>query len=407
MNWRRFVAAVGLGLSQLRESRGRTLLAVTGVAFAVVLMVLLSGLGYGMSTTGQEALTYIDQDIWITQGPLELAPGTVGGVENTLVDAHHVSRQIETQRGVKRAEAISFQAVYVSANGSAFQSVVGVGVTGRDQSFTLTNAFEQGDVHYANGSYDGPMTHEVVISDGTARMLNVSVGDSIFVGGTLATARNHEFRIVQVKPGYSNFLGAPTVVMHLSELQEVTGTTTADRATMIGVTLEPHSNVDQVQSDIQTRYPELTVRTQREQYRAVFENQGAILASSVTLVIVAILAGVGLVGNVLALTVHQQRAEIAALRATGLRRNTLLMSIASQGVFISVFGALSGIALVPFIAAGVNTAVNSFIGFPNLIKTPLWVMTIGFGVAICIGSLGAVIAALRLASISPLLHIDQ
>lgn len=407
MTGERLRAALGLGFRQLTRARARTTLAVFGVSLAVLLVVLLTGLGYGMSTTGQEAMTWIDQEIWVTQGPLELAPGTVGGVRNTLVDAHEVSRDVESVEGVVRADAIAFQSVYVGNGSGEYQTVIGVGVTGKNRSVVLSDAFEYEDRHYANGTYEGNMTREVVVSRGTASALNVSTGETIQVGGTLATAREQEFRVVGIVGGYSNFLGAPTAVLHLSEFQTVTGTAVEDRASMIAVSVAPDADVSAVQSRIQRRHPDLQVRTQDEQYRAVFRDQSAVLAAGVTLVVVALLSGIGLVGNVLALVVYEQRAAFAAARAAGIRPTTLGAAVVSQGLTIAVLGGALGAGIAPFAVDTLNGLVAGVVGFSNLIKTPPWVYAVGFGIAIGIGLFGSAVASLRLSNVSPLTHLDR
>ncbi|MEF8791589.1 MAG: hypothetical protein V5A61_15795, partial [Haloarculaceae archaeon] len=83
----RLTGAVGVGLSGLRYRRGRAALAVVGIALAVLLVVLLSGLGYGLTTTGGQAIDWLDRDLWATTGPVAFAPGAVGGVENPVEDA--------------------------------------------------------------------------------------------------------------------------------------------------------------------------------------------------------------------------------------------------------------------------------------------------------------------------------
>ncbi len=397
----RVSGAIRLGLRQILSAKGRVALAVLGVAIAVVLVSLMTGLGYGMTQAGTDALTYIDQDLWVTAGPLQLAPGSVGGVRNTLLDAHTVQRDIEARSDVASAEALAFQSVYVSADGNEFDTIVGVGTTGNGSGVGLSTTFERGDVHYADGSYDGPMTRAVIVSNGVATQLNVSTGDTIYMGGTLATASEQEFTVVGISRRFSVFLGAPTAVVHLAELQQVTGSTGSDRASMIGVQTEPGVDAMTTSREIEAAHPDLRVRTQQQQFRAVFENQGAILASAITLVALSLLVGAGLVGNTLGLVVYQQRRELAAIRAVGVRRTTLVLSIVVQGVAISVTGVLLGLAATPLLAGSINSVINDIVGFAELIKLPLWVIATGTSMGLCIGVLGAIVAAVRIAGVSP------
>jgi hypothetical protein len=77
------------------------------------------------------------------------------------------------------------------------------------------------------------MSHEVMIDTQTAEQFDVGVGDTLYIGGTLSSARSNEFTVVGISDTFSRFLGTPTVTMPLSELQTVTGTTSTDSATFI------------------------------------------------------------------------------------------------------------------------------------------------------------------------------
>ena len=133
----RLLGAVGVGLRGLRYRPGRTTLAVVGVTLAVVLVVMLGGLGYGLTTTGDEAIGWIDRELWASSGPTAFAPGAVGGVENPIEDSHVVAMRMERVEGVSQAQALAFQSVYVSPDGEDFDTVVGVGGTGNGTSLRM------------------------------------------------------------------------------------------------------------------------------------------------------------------------------------------------------------------------------------------------------------------------------
>ncbi|WP_225335283.1 ABC transporter permease [Halomicrobium urmianum] len=405
----RSAGAVGVAVRQLAAARGRIVLAVAGVATAVLLITLMAGLGHGMTEAGTEALTYIDQDLWATAGPLQLAPGRVGGIENSLLDAHERSDDIATHPDVQGADALTFQSVYLSPTTTEFDTVVGVGVTGNGSGVGLGEGerFNRSDVHYDSGSYGGPMTHEVVLDRDLAEQLNVSRGDSVYVGGTLADARANEFTVVGTTGRFSTFLGAPTAVVHLSELQTVTGTAGSDRASMIGIRVERDADHDATAESLSAEHPDLSIRTQRQQFRSVFENQGAVLASAVTLVTLAVVVGTGLVANTLGLVVYQQRRELAALRAIGLRARTLLSLVGLQGLSLALGGVAVGIALTPVAADAINGVVEDLVGFPDLVKLPPDVYAAGVAVGLVIGLLGATVAGYRVASMNPTDHFDR
>lgn len=400
-------AIVGLTWSQTQYYRGRTFLAAIGVALAVLLMTLMAGLGHGVTTAGTDALQWIDRDLWMAPGSLTFAPGSVGGVRNQLVDAHVVASQIEARSDVASAGALSFQSVYASANTSSFTTLVGVGALGNQSALNVRTGpgFSTGDRYYANGSYDGPWSGEVVIDERTAAALNVSVGDTIYVGGTIVNAQRNPVEVVGVSPTFSTFLGTATVTMHLSELQELTISTANDPASIVAITVAEGANSAAVERALEEEYG-YEVRSNDEQLRAFVGNNAAIIAGVFTLTVVSIASGIALIVNVLATLVQHQRRELAALRAIGVSSTTLVGAIVGQGLGIGLLGSVIGIGLAPVAAGALNGLVTDLTGFTELIRTPTWLLVAGACLAFVMGLLGAGITARQVVRVSPLKHLE-
>jgi putative ABC transport system permease protein len=399
-----------LAFAQLRHYPGRTALAVLGVALAVLLMTLMAGVAEGATTAGTDALEWIDRDLWMTTGNLELAPGAVGGVRNQITDSHAVTTGVAARDDVESAGALSFLSVYASRTGDegSFRTVVGVGgvTTGNESLVTVREGqgFSGGDAHYANGSYDGPRSDEVVIDERTAAALNVSVGDTIHVGGTIENAR--EYRIVGVSGTFSTFLGTETVTLQLSELQALTGETNSDPAAIIAVTVADGMDPTEVERELESEY-DLEVRTNREQLRAFVASNAGVVVGIVTMAIVAIASGIALVVNVLGTLVSHQRRELAALRAIGVSTPTLVGAILGQGFGIGLLGSAVGVSLAPAAAGALNVVVADLTGFTELVRTPLWILAGGAGLAVLMGTIGAAVAAWRVVRVDPLGHLAE
>jgi putative ABC transport system permease protein len=405
----RLRGAVGIGLSALGHRRGRAALAVVGIALAVLLVVLLSGLGYGLTTTGGQAIDWLDRDLWATTGPVTFAPGAVGGVENPIEDAHAVAAEMERVEGVREVQALAFQAVYVSTDGETFDTVVGVGGTGSGNTLAIQRGrtFSGGDVHYANGTYEGPMSYEVIVGPRLADRYGLEPGDTLHVGGTLAAARENEFRVVGVSNTFSRFLGTPTVALRLSELQEVSGGTGSDRAAILAVSLEDGADPATVERRIERAFPRFTVRTNDEQVGAVIGNQGPVLAAAATLVALSLVAGVALVTNVLALLVAQQREQFAALKAAGVSGRLLAVAVLAQGLVVGLLGGLLGLGLAVPATTLLNRIVADLSGFPDLLATPPWLLAGGVTLAAVVGLGGSTVAGWRVSHLSPLDHLRR
>ena len=404
----RLRAVLGLVIAQVRHRPSRTTLAVLGIALAVLSTTLLASVGFGVLETGTQKFDASGRDLWVTGGPIELAPGTVGGFKNTVLDSHEVAVEIQNREDVATATPMAFKTVYVSPTGSDFDTVIGVGMPkdgGQSVAIKEGTSFTRGDVHYGNGSYDGPMTHEVIIDPRIAEMYNLSVGDSVFIGGTIVDARQNEFTVVGISPTFSRFLGAPTVAVHLSELQEITGTAGTDRATWITIKLRDGANVTAVQQELQRQYPEYDVRTNQEQMRSILNDKAIIMAAAATLVVLAIVAGLALTINLLALIVYQQQTELAALKAVGLSSRTLVGVVAGQGIVLGLLGGAIGLALTPPAVVGLNYIATQLVGFEDLLRTPDYVLIAGGVIAIVIGTISAMVAGWRIVRINPLVHL--
>jgi putative ABC transport system permease protein len=246
------------------------------------------------------------------------------------------------------------------------------------------------------------MTHEVLVDERTAALLGVGVGDRLGVGGTVAAARDHRFVVVGISPTGGQFLGAPTVTIPLSELQEITGKTGSDPATLVTVATADGADVGRTERELQRAYPAYDVRTNAEQLRATVERQAVVLAAGASLVALAVLSGVALSLNALLSMVVQGLASYAALKALGTSSTTLALTALCQTVVVAALGGLVGLGLAVPAAAGLNRAVAALVGFEGVVRLTPRVAALGGGVALAVGLLSGLVAAGYLARVSPL-----
>jgi putative ABC transport system permease protein len=397
-------ALVAVAFAQLRHERLQTATAVLGVAMAVLAAVLLAGVGIGVVEFGQQKFQQSGQDLWMTGGPTELRPGTVGGFQNSVVDSHDLAASVTERDPVAAAVPLLFQTVYAGRNASEFRTVVGAGSPGGGELVTISEGrgFRGGDVHYADGSYDGPMTREVIIDRRTADLLDVGVNDTIHLGGTVATARENEFTVIGISPTFSRFVGAPTVVVRQSELQEITGTTASDRASFVLVRATRGADVSALESDLTETYPQYTVRTNGEQFRATLRDQAVVLLSGASLLVLAVVAGVLLVLNMQLSFVFRHRETLAAVAAMGVSRSSLAAIVLVYALFVGLLGGLLGVGLaLPGIEL-VNAVTVRVTGFENVATLSRRVLLGGFGLAVLVSAVGGLAASAYLARSNPL-----
>lgn len=403
----RLTAGIGLAVAQLRHDRTRTVLAVLGIAFAVLAATLLASVGYGVVETGEEKFSSAQRDLWISGGPVRLAPGSLGGFETSLYDAHQVSEQIAERNDVANAPPMLFQTVYVGHSGSTLQTQVAVGLpSAGGVTITEGRGFPESP-HYADGNYTGDRINEVVIDPALADRYNISVGDTLHIGGTIVDARQTKYRVVGTSPTMSTFLGVPVVVVPLAELQTMTGKARTDQATLITVKLADGASAGIVERELQAEYPTYDVRTNREQLQSVLAKQAVVIASGFSLVIAAVIAGLALTVNLLSLLIHQQRHAIAAVRALGVSRVVVVSMVASQALVLGLAGGALGLALTPPLVSVVDWLAALVVGFDGLARTPYEVYVVGVVTAVAIGCVSAVISGIRVANLDALAVLND
>ncbi|WP_193310592.1 ABC transporter permease [Halorubrum halophilum] len=394
-------AVVGIATTKLRHNRTRTILAVIGVTLAVLATILLVGTGIGVVETGQQQFDRADRDLWITGGPVQFAPTQPGGVRNSVYNAHELSAEMRARDDVRTASPLLFQTVYVSNDGESFETLAAMGVRGAGGVSVSAGRGFVNSKHYAGGTYDGPRTHELLIDQRTATLLDVDIGDTVYIGGTLAGARETQYTVVGVSDTGNQFLGAPTVTVPLSELQSLTGKTATDPATLLTLTTPDGISAETVESRLQESYPEYDVRTNREQLQATIERQAVVIAGGVSLILLAIVAGLALTLNILLTMVYQQLPEYAALKALGTSATFITGTAVSQALVIGSIGTAVGTGLAFPFAAGLNALSLRLTGFEGVVRLSPRVLAIGALTALVMTLVSAVITGWRISRLDP------
>ncbi|MFC3959119.1 ABC transporter permease [Halovivax cerinus] len=394
----RSVAVVGLAVDALRYERLRSTAAIVGVALAVVSIVLLGGAGAGVLETGQSQFDAADRDLWITGESVGLTTAGGGGLEPTIQDAHTLSAALEGRDDVRNAVPMGFQTLYVGTEPDELDTVVASGVPGGGSSVSIEagSGFTGSDTHYANGTYEGPRTGQAIVDGRMAERLNLSVGDTIYVGGSIASARETTYEVVGVSDTFASFLGTSTVTIRLSELQSLTGGAGTDDATLLTVTVADGADPEAVERAIESEYPEYEVRTNDEQLRAIVGDQAAVLVGAGVLVVLAVVTGAALSITLFALSVYQHRRAYRTLAAIGVSRRTIVGVVAIRGLLLGVLGWLVGAALSVPAIRGLNAVVSWVVGYDGLVVATPLAVAVAAVVAIGIGTLAATVAAWRL-----------
>ncbi|SER91070.1 ABC transporter permease [Natrinema salaciae] len=398
-------AVLGLAAAQLRRSPGRSALTVLAVTLAVLSVTVLASLGVGVVEKGEEGLDNANRDIWISSDPVDPA---ASGTENPIVGAHGMAAELTARDDVQSASPIAMYDVYLGSNESDLQRrpAVGVQETHDGFDFHAGRGFEVDEETATSPPPEEPEVGEIVLDPRVADELNVSVGDTVHVGTSRQTAGEYEFTVVGISDYYSQYLGSPAMTVPLGDLQAVAGTSGTDRATFVTADVTDDADRAAVADDLDREYPEYDVRTSDEQVSSMIEERTIVLASGATLVGLAVVGGVVLTANLFALVAHQQREQLAALRAIGLSRRLLAGTIGAQGLVIGLLGGLVGIAATPLAVMGLNRFSASVLGFERLLRTTTGIYAGGFALALVVGTLVALVSGWRAGRYARIEHLE-
>ncbi|WIV68851.1 ABC transporter permease [Natrialbaceae archaeon AArc-T1-2] len=376
----RWLGLIRVGVRQTitratHTARKRVLFSILGVAVAIGLLVVVTGVGIGLAT----GTTVYDDDIdyWIVpeddgdRSPLVATDGPQFGA------VHETTETLQARDDVQSATPVLTQVMRLESEDSdEYVLVVGIiNSPGMDRvSGIATDGLSTGDPYHADGEWTG----EVVLSRGAAELLETSAGDPMTVGG------NESFTVAAVDDGDGENVGnIPTALVQLGELQVLTGASEHDQADQFVV----QTDSPEVSDDLEELYPQSAVHSRAGLTASQTIDSDLPLALALTAFVVAVSIGTLFVITTTGLELVADRKQLATMAAIGLSTHSQLRLVGVQTLVMSVLGGvvgavggLAGIALV-------NTvAVRTITTEPIAVSHPVF-LVYGVLVAILIGLL--------------------
>lgn len=324
-----------LARRNLFKERTRLLISVGGVAFAVMLMVLLRGLYVSYEQKVGAYFEHIGSDAWVVQ------EGTADFFHSFSLVPHDLADQVGALDGVRGVEPYLARQVAFELNGRD----VLLYVAGFDPESPITGPIQLVDGTLAVGD-DG-----IVIDEVFASKEGVGLGDVLTLNGRDLTVEGISAGGDMVMFQYA-FAATPTV-RDIVDMQQV------DNALL--VELAAGTTVDDLQERLPPAAADLDVRTTDE---VVASNEEVITASF--LPVISALLGIGfLVGTaVIGLTIYsavlEKRREYGVLKAIGSRTRQMVTLVSAQAVMSAVLGYVAGIGLAVLAAAAADRWVPAF-----------------------------------------------
>ncbi|MGB8217130.1 MAG: ABC transporter permease [Candidatus Methanoperedens sp.] len=387
-----------LAIRNLARNKLRTTLSIMGVALSVISIILLASIGNGLLTTGGKILDQSSIHLWVTGTASDLQSQYMGTGESRISDTHTMVLELKKNNEINLATPMLTEMVYAFKNDSDPKAIFALGLEGTGGSMVTISQGKDltSDVHYNKGRYDGKWKREVLIDTRTASLLNVKVGDTIHIGKTVTEANAQTFKIIGLTNSLSKFSSNPMVIMYLSELQDITGNQYYDSVTMIIIRLNNPARAEDIQKELQQKYPQYTVSTNQEYLKKALKENSLPLASAGSIVVLAVIMGTMLAINTMLLGLNEKKKEIAILSVIGLSRWSIFKSIGTEGLVVSLLGGALGILVSIPLTVFLNRLIYAYMGFEGLVILEIGYLYAGIAIAVFIGLLTSFLAAIQI-----------
>ncbi len=370
-------------LDAIRRRPGRAALTSLGIGLAVGLVVILLAISAGIQSSAIELATASGVDLIAASANTSIESG---GSFPPVSSAHLLATEIpKLDSNVEVASpwlvgdlVFGNASLYSAANQSAVPSgwtITGSGAVGWipddntgievPQVTNGTGFTAPGDPHYANGTYTGPSTHEIVLDQGLATVLRVGVGDIVWASADTPSgpsalpgwyANATPFRVVGISGPFWLIPSALLGFLYLSELQEILGgaSNSTDYASLLLIHLYDPTSAATDQVRIEAAFPSLTVFTLQEILGAIqhvvdlYRTFGALIGA------IGIVVAVLFATTVLQMSVDDRSRELALLRAIGYSRARVAGFVVEESCLLAAFGLAIGLA----VAAAGTYALN-------------------------------------------------
>jgi len=384
----RLRALLGLGgrlvIQRLRHTAPRrTTVTILGIAFAVALCVTVSGVSVAVANQGSVVGSNVDYWVVPEGESSSTLPVSVGGPQ--FGDVHATSNQLTDRDDVTYASPVSLRLLRATAdNTTEYVLIAGVVAhPGLTVAGVNTSALTPGDPYYGNGTYNGSRTGELVLSSGASELLNTTESDTVLLPNQTA-AEHQQFTVSEVTTGGQSGLGSiPVGVVHLSELQALTGGTTSDTADQLLVS----TNSADVREDLTGLYDHSRVITRSGSGLTTVANSDLALALAGAGLLISLIVGVLFVATTMGLEVTTDRRLWATLTAIGYSPRSRMLLLFLQTCLLALTGGVLGALFGRIGVFAANVGISAILDGTVVAVYPLEFVPYALGIALCIAVL--------------------
>jgi putative ABC transport system permease protein len=383
---------VSASLRALFRRRGRTLLALAGIAISAALLIDMTMLASGLTTSYGELLQVSGYALRVTpKGTLPFDS------DAGIPDGERIGRRIAAVPGVRDVAPILGAQFRIVRDGAASDPVFTVGIDPRAEFL----------YRLVEGTQPGP--GQVLVSAPLARDSGLRVGDPLTLSGepdaTLGRARETQsYRVSGVGDFLYDYVDQHSLALPIAEVRRVTGR--PGEASLFGVAVDDGMDDAVVARRISAAVPEVSTYSSGElmaemDRRLLYFRQLATILGSVTTVVTALL-----VSTIVTIGVRERFGEIATLRAMGVAGHRIVTAVVAEGLVLGAIGCLAGLPLGLWMAGRLDRILLSFPGIPARMTFFAWEadrVAIAVGLVIAIGALAGCLPGIN-AVRAPLAH---
>jgi len=419
---------VRYALDALRRRPGRSAMTSLGIGLAVGLVVLLLALASGIETSATTLATQSGVDLIAVSAnatsPLQGEFPPIQGAHSLASRVPQIDPNVETASPWLVSDLVIGNAsLWAAANAGSVpggwtpteSGAVGwipsdnTGIQTPDlyngTGFTLP-----GDPYYANGTYTGTPTHEIVLDQALASVLHVWIGSQVWLGaaeppsqsalpGWYANATG--FRVVGISGPFWLVPSALLAFTYLSELQKVIGgaTPSTDYASLLLIHLIDPTSVNSDQTLLAAAFPQMTVFTLASILGAIQHVVNLYRTFGELIGLIGVVVAALFATTVLQMSVDDRSRELALLRAIGHSRGSVGVSVVEEALLLSAFGLVAGLPIAYLTGYGLNLYLRSLLaGLPtsfSFVSFDPGVLADGVLLVVAVGLVAAIAPAAR------------
>jgi ABC-type antimicrobial peptide transport system permease subunit len=367
---------------------------MTAIGVAIALIILLTSVSLGLKENSAASGSI---DFWVVPADSDILDPILGSGQTMLGDVHGEIETLFLDPRVKGASPVLNRVVYAYTNDPNETSVVlatGVIPGAIDVMPFAASGFTGGDPYFFGGGW----TDEAVINRQMADLLGLGVGDRLNLDiSTGIFASPKSFRVVNIIDTV-DYSGIPVVVIHISELQYITGNLEGDRADQILVEGPDAGPL------LENLYPDHLVLSGSEYTAFKIASDKRILATAAATALVSFILGMLFIGTTMVMSVSEMEGDMAVMSAIGISRISILKSVfyeslflsagGYESLFLSAGGGLIGVLLAVVGKLFLNSVLTRVVGFNVSPAIDPMLLVGGFTVSVGAGIFTGIMVAL-------------